>query len=175
MIQTVSLHIPAYGNRPFAIQDALGPRSYWLSLLISTGCAAEHDNCTSACLRHDLVFGDAATLANCIAYEKIADSLAAGHLTANARKIADRYSIGSSQKTVTAINESIHSCLRAHCQTDSKCREFNRTRVSSVQHGLELPFNHVSLGILCDSITAPIVGDISGIGVPRVTYHVLWI
>lgn len=83
--------------------------------LFSYGCLY-HDaikTCTAVCLDPDLIFTDLPTLANCIAYPWISQSISKGNLTILGQAIADQFDI----RSITAYPE----VTTAIVQIQNKC------------------------------------------------------
>ena len=149
----------------FTAQTALQyGKSEMVLQLATTGCGNDY-NCTLTCLNRISIFENPATLANCLAYPKIARVHEAGNLTVDAEKLVDQYSIQKDRNVSASIEGIISGCWENYCSADTKCSEENQTDTDS-RNGAPLSGDWgdqmYTVGLyICQSVSAPILGDVS--------------
>ena len=157
-----------FGNPPILGEDPFELR------LASGGCL-HHDgtgnvvyNCSISCMQPSLIFNDTATMANCMAYGLISDSLA-GNVSDSFKRIAMTYGISENRTTAANVNSTMQSCFRAYCQASKPCADYN---AGSFYYFSDANTGNLTLYddglVICEGVVAPALTDIAGIGVlPR--------
>ncbi|KAI4267838.1 MAG: hypothetical protein L6R35_006822 [Caloplaca aegaea] len=166
-----------YGG-PYSVQDAFfsfengfhdAQNQSSPLLLLSEGCTLDSGtkNCSLACEHAGLIFGDTATLHNCLQYPIIAGALSRGTLDSESVEIATQYGIyaGDVDPSIT-ITETIQQCLNEYCDSTSRCgrpKTSNRDAdgPAKICAG-QLCYNHTDI---CEGVYAPVIDDIAGIGI----------
>ena len=82
-------------------------------ILFDTGCAVDgHLNCTVACQKPSMVWENATTLQNCLAYPVVSTLLENNGLDSDGTKIAHRFGILPSQRHTSHIITSLNDCAK---------------------------------------------------------------
>lgn len=173
-------------NLSYTVQDALNYGSesiydgysssaykgYYYNLqLANTGCS-QYDsagkllyNCSVSCMQPSLIFNDTATMANCMSYELISTILAHGSASDDFKRAATTYGISADPAARASVSKFMQSCFRDFCQASKPCMEYN----ASAWYYHDASYGNHSVyydGLtICDSIVAPVLTDIAGIGV----------
>ena len=93
--------------------------SSWSSIdLFDNGCLiGGQPNCAKACKDQGLVWRDAATLQNCLAYPTVAVLLKNDKLDQSGVEAANQLGISSSEDIIYDITDSINKCANDYCKT----------------------------------------------------------
>ena len=181
----MSLNLKSLASTPsiYTFQDAIlsfektGLNSISQSLALFTdGCVQNNGSrdCSIACQNATLVFGSMPTLHNCLLYPIIATALLDGNFDGESAKLAAYH--GISVENASAANETvanIQQCLSDYCTSTPSC-----SKSGTGQNIQSVPptvcdgrpngtcYNHTNI---CQSVYAPVIDDIAGVGVGLAT------
>ena len=127
-------------------------------------------NCTAACQSNSTKLSDLETLHNCAVLPEISVNLAKDNVTANARSIAQKLNIQSSNDEPSLpsdVSNQIQNCLIGSCKADSDCNK----KLNHSNSNRQTQYKGTSFVTdddyfsLCHLTTAYVDADVGGIGV----------
>ena len=127
-------------------------------------------NCTAACQTNSTKFSDLETLHNCAVLPEISVNLAKDNVTANARGIAEKLNIQSSNDEPSLpsnVSNRIQDCLIDSCKQNPNCND--KSKRTNINRRTDYTGTSFVAGddyfALCGLTTANVNADVGGIGV----------
>ena len=131
--------------------------------LFPKACGDETQNCTAACLDSARMFGNLETLHNCGVYRTISEQWARGNLHVENISFVKDLGFKSSSENSSSPSD-IFNAIQ-NCQLDTYHDTKDYTKNIQGNRGTENPYAN-NYSDICTGISAPVVADVGGIGVP---------
>ena len=169
---------------PYSFQDAFlsfgrGVLNDSSLTLFSDGCTIGNGSrdCNLACQNTSLIFESTATLYNCLQYPSVITLLSNPALAGESTTVAAELGFSARDSDVaTNVTTNIQQCLTSFCSSSPGCSD-----PGYIQQDADLPafvcsgssqglcYTHTDI---CNSVYAPVIDDIAGIGVSRRPFNI---
>ena len=130
--------------------------------LFSSGCMVGGlRDCGVACQEPNRIFENTATLHNCLHYPLIVHAISEELLADGSEMIAQHYRIfGADVASTTSTTNALQQCLTDYALSTPESSNYSSTACSGLTQSL--CYNNTNI---CQSVYAPVIEDIAGIGV----------
>ncbi|KAL8925846.1 MAG: hypothetical protein Q9172_002050 [Xanthocarpia lactea] len=168
---SITLQSSASDNVLYSFQDAFrsfgngthGVHGSNVITLFSNGCHVENGirDCGVACQEPSLIFKNTATLHNCLHYPLIVQAISEQALEDGSGTIAQDYNISAAKVAgATSTTNAIQHCLTDYAFSMPKSSKYSSSACGGSTRSL--CYNHTNI---CQSVYAPVIDDIAGIGI----------
>ncbi|KAL8869721.1 MAG: hypothetical protein Q9198_007814 [Flavoplaca austrocitrina] len=130
--------------------------------LFSNGCLIGGlRDCGVACQETNRIFENTATLHNCLHYPLIVHAISEELLADGSEMIAQHYRIsGADAASTTSTTNALQQCLTDYALSTPESSKYSSTACSGLTQSL--CYNNTNI---CQSVYAPVIEDIAGVGV----------